>query len=100
MIVLMKMPIEYFVAWDNGKPVGSGIMTMVDSYGYLKRGSVVPECRGKGVFKAIVSELLAVLRERDVSMVLVLAKDDTAAPRCERFGFKAVSRIRYFFDHR
>jgi len=91
---------EYFVARDNGRPVGSGILTMFGGFGYLKRGSVVPEYRGKGVFKALMAKRLEVLRDRGISTVLVLAKSDTAAPRCERFGFKTKSRIQYFFEQR
>ena len=66
--------------------------------GYLKRGSVIPECRGKGVFKAMVSKRLDVLRARGISTALILAKSDTSAPRCERFGFETVSRVQYFFE--
>ena len=89
---------EYFVARYNGRPVGSGILKMFGVFGYLKRGSVIPEYRGNGVFKALIAKRLEILRERGISTVLVLAKGDTAAPRCERLGFQTVSRIQYFFQ--
>ena len=59
----------------------SRILTMFGGLGYLKRGSVIPEYRGSGIFKALVAKRLEVLRKRGISTVLVLAKDDTSAPR-------------------
>ena len=62
--------------------------------GYLLGSSVVPEFRGRGVYRALVAARVAALREMRRPLVTIHALSHSSAPICTRLGFESVCELR------
>ena len=84
---------EFFMAFVDGKPVGAaGIMRRPKS-AYLMGGAVLPEYRGRGIYRALIEARLARLRAENVELVTTQPKESTAAPILEALGFRTLFRF-------
>ncbi len=87
-------PKLYYVARVDGLPAGSGALVPLARSGYLLGSSVVPELRGRGVYRALVAARVAALREMGRPLVTIQAVSHTSAPICARLGFDPVCELR------
>ncbi|QCW51302.1 GNAT family N-acetyltransferase [Nocardioides dongxiaopingii] len=86
------------VAYLDGRPVGSGGLTLAGAGGHdvarLWGGGVVPEARGRGVYRAVLAARLDLARTRGASMALVKGRVETSGPILRRAGFAVFGRER------
>ena len=90
--------IHYWLAQLDGELVGSATLRMMPGLGYMQGACVVPEARGRGIYKALLWARLAFLRARGVTHAVIWARERTSAPIAARMGFRAVTTA-HFFDH-
>jgi GNAT superfamily N-acetyltransferase len=86
-----------FVALLDGEIVASATSTYVDGAVTLNGGAVLPEARGRGAYRALVSARWddAVARG---TPALVTQAGRMSAPILERLGFREVARIKILVD--
>ena len=88
------------VAYLDGRPVGSGGLTVVDGMdARFWGGAVLPEMRGRGVYRAVLAARLAYAREAGADLALVKGRVQTSGPILRRAGFEAFGQERsYLID--
>jgi GNAT superfamily N-acetyltransferase len=77
------------VAYVDGRPAGSGGVTMADGVARLWGGVVVPSARGQGIYRAVLAARLAYAVAHGATMALVKGKADTSGPVLRKAGFAA-----------
>jgi GNAT superfamily N-acetyltransferase len=77
------------VAYVDGRPAGSGGVTMVDGVARLWGGAVVPSARGQGVYRAVLAARLSYAVAHGAAIALVKGKADTSGPILRKAGFLA-----------
>jgi GNAT superfamily N-acetyltransferase len=87
---------HFFAARIAGENVGTAGVFLRDGYGYLVGGQVLESARGRGAYRALVAARLAFLRARGDGYAVSLAREQTAAPLLERFGFETLFRCRCY----
>jgi GNAT superfamily N-acetyltransferase len=75
------------VAYLDGRPVGTGGLTVADGVGRLWSGSVLEEFRGRGIYRALLSARLAYAVHHGATMALVKGRVETSGPILRRAGF-------------
>ena len=75
------------VAYLDGRPVGTGGLTVADHVGRLWSGSVLEEFRGRGVYRALLQARLEYAVDHDATMALVKGRVETSGPILRRAGF-------------
>ena len=83
----------YSIATLDGVDVGTSHVLLAPRSGYLMGGAVLPEARGRGIYRAMVSHRLELLRARDIELCTVLAVKETSAPILPRLGFRPVGEF-------
>jgi len=95
-----KADVQYFIARRHGIAVGTAFLRVVETpaavVGYLAGGSVHPDHRGRGVYRALLGARAAWLRERAIPLMTIAAFPETAAPICRRLGFRHVTSERSY----
>jgi ribosomal protein S18 acetylase RimI-like enzyme len=86
-----------FVAVLDGRIVGAGSSTYLDGAVTLNGGSVLPEARGRGAYRALVRARWEDAAARGTP-VLVTQAGRMSAPILERLGFEEVARIHILVD--
>ncbi len=86
-----------FVATMDGRIVGSGTSTYLDGAVTLNGGSVLPDARGRGAYRALVRARWEDAAARGTP-VLVTQAGRMSAPILERLGFEEVARIHILVD--
>ena len=84
------------VAYLDGRPVGSGGLTLAEDVARLWGGGVVPAARGRGVYRALLAARLEHAVRRGATMALVKGRVDTSAPILLRAGFAAYGQERAY----
>lgn len=81
-----------FVGYVEGKPAGSARLELVEGrrFGQLFGGGVIPEYRGRGLYRALVAVRSAEARRRGVRYLSTEARS-TSRPILERMGFVPVA---------
>jgi GNAT superfamily N-acetyltransferase len=82
----------FFGARLDGEMVGTAGLFGRDRAGYLVGGVVLPQARGRGVYRALVAARLAFLRTRGVGYAVTQAREATSAPMLEHLGFEGLFR--------
>lgn len=82
------------VAYLNGRAVGSGGLTLVDGDARLWGGAVLPDARGRGVYRALLAARLDYAQRHGGDLALVKARVQTSGPILRRAGFAAYGRER------
>jgi hypothetical protein len=82
-----------FVAYVNAKPIGCGRVTASrqSQFAGLWSGSVLPDYRGRGAYRAILSARIDHIRQFDSIRYLRVDAMPTSRPILERYGFKRVA---------
>lgn len=76
-----------FVAYYHGTPAGTAGYQLAGEVVRLWGGSVVPELRGKGIYRALVAARLAHAGERGGTLAITNARVGTSGPILRRMGF-------------
>ncbi|WP_134767412.1 GNAT family N-acetyltransferase [Nocardioides sp. 1609] len=88
------------VAYLEDRAVGSGGLTFAGAGGHdvarLWGGGVVPDARGRGVYRAVLAARLDLARTRGASMALVKGRVETSGPILRRAGFAVFGRERSY----
>lgn len=83
----------FFVARDDGQPVGCGAVRLLDAQtAELKRMYVAPEHRGRGVGRALVAELEAEARRLGATRIVLETgvRQDRALALYRSCGFEVI----------
>lgn len=90
--------VHRFVAYEDGKPVSGGAMTLFPSLGLamLWRGGTVPEARGRGHYRAVLRARMRTAAQRGIGLVGLYANLGTSAPIVEALGFEGYGRMTYW----
>ncbi|HYX85772.1 MAG TPA: GNAT family N-acetyltransferase [Gaiellales bacterium] len=86
-----------FVALVDGRIVGSGTAVYLDGAVTLNGGAVLPEARGRGVYRALVRARWEDAVERGTP-ALVTQAGRMSAPILLRLGFREIARIHVLID--
>jgi ribosomal-protein-alanine N-acetyltransferase len=92
---------HYLVAEEAGVIVGYAGLMCIEPIADVQTIAVVPECEGKGIGSALLTELMAESRRRRAADVLLEVRADN--PRAQqlyrRFGFEQIHiRPKYYRD--
>lgn len=88
-----------YIIWKEGKQISwfavNGLLS-ADRVPYLKMAVLLPEYQNKGIGTAVVTELLATLREKGFTSVkLFTNQDNRNAQKCyQKCGFRIVDKIK------
>jgi GNAT superfamily N-acetyltransferase len=90
-------PSRMYLAWLDGSPVGQGQALFTDHGANLSGSSVLPEARGRGVYRALVQARwdAAVAIGRPA---LTVQAGPMSAPRLSSIGFELVADMRLLRD--
>ena len=86
-----------FVALIDGRVVGTSYAAFGDAGVNLFGGSVLPEARGRGVYRALVRARWEAAVDRGTPALTVQA-GRMSRPICERLGFVFLAPVRVFVD--
>jgi len=83
-----------YVAYLDGKPVGTGRLELPQNRTFAGAyiGSVVPEHRGKGIYRALVGARAADAKLRGFRYLFTEARE-TSRPILERLGFTPITTV-------
>jgi ribosomal protein S18 acetylase RimI-like enzyme len=85
-----------FLARYQGTPAGTAGLVIFERSVYLLGGVVLPAFRGRGLYRALVTERLRYAAEREIPFATSHARANTSAPLLERLGFETLCRFPVF----
>ena len=85
-----------FVAYCDGAPVAAASYAPLERSAFLMGGVVLPEYRGRGLYRALVHARIAHAHARGIGLVTSHAREQTSAPILEKMGFETVCRFPMF----
>lgn len=85
-----------FVASVDGAPAGAAAVEVRPSSAFLLGGVVLPEFRGRGVYRALLTARLGLAAARGVELAVTHAIASTSGPILARLGFVEVARFSVF----
>jgi len=91
---------DRFIAWvafDRGRPVGMARCATAEQALMMVGGAVLPEERGRGIYRALVAARWATAVERGVP-ALVTAANEQSAPILRRLGFAELGEIAVYTE--
>jgi GNAT superfamily N-acetyltransferase len=88
---------HHWAAFDGGRPVGFGRGVDMDAGVALMGGAVLPEARGRGVYRALVRARWDHAVARGTPLLVVQA-GPMSAPVLDGLGFRRHGEIRLFAD--
>jgi GNAT superfamily N-acetyltransferase len=82
-----------FVAYSDGKPIGFGRVTISphSQFSGLWGGSVLPDFRGRGIYRALLSARIQHILQYDSIRYLRVDALPTSRPILDKYGFKLVA---------
>jgi len=86
-------PQRLYVARVGGVPAGVAVMGTCEASAYLFGTVVLPEFRGRGVYKALVARRIQDAAAAGATLVTTQARDATSGPILARLGFHTIHRI-------
>jgi GNAT superfamily N-acetyltransferase len=89
---------HFLLALVDGEPAGAGWATAWPDGVLMNGGAVAPRFQGRGVYRALVAERLALARRAGATGVAAQARPDTSGPILARLGFTTVGRCRFYDD--
>lgn len=94
---LRRNPSTSFVAVENGAIVGCIMAGHDGRRGYIHHTAVKPECRGRGIGRALVEAAMEALRRENISKVALVAfsRNEAGNAFWERMGFTQREDLTY-----
>ncbi|HSR22585.1 MAG TPA: GNAT family N-acetyltransferase [Candidatus Eisenbacteria bacterium] len=89
---------HFFLALLDGEPAGAAWATVRREGVLMNGGAVAPRFQGRGVYRALLAERLALARRAGAAGVAAWARPETSAPILARLGFTEVGRNRLYRD--
>jgi GNAT superfamily N-acetyltransferase len=89
---------HHWAAYDDGRPIGFGRGIDMEDGVALMGGAVLPESRGRGVYRALVRARWDHAVARGTPLLVVQA-GPMSAPVLDGLGFERHGEIRLFADH-
>jgi GNAT superfamily N-acetyltransferase len=89
--------VHHFAAYEDGRPVGFGRAIDMDAGVALMGGAVLPEARGRGVYRAMLAARWAHSQEMGCGGVAIQA-GAMSRPILERCGFQVLCQLEVFED--
>ncbi len=86
---------ENYLAYLDGKPVGSAAMRITNEYVYLMGGAVNEKSRGLGVYRTLTAHRLERIGGLGLPAV-IHCLEKTSAPICLKLGFEKICEIQSF----
>lgn len=80
----------------DGRAVGAGGLKIVDGVARLWGGAVLPDARGRGVYRAVLVERLRRAADHGATLGLVKGRVETSGPILRRAGFTAYGQERTY----
>jgi GNAT superfamily N-acetyltransferase len=87
---------RFFVAYCDAAPAAAASYVPFERSAFLMGGVVLPEYRGRGLYRALVQARMADARARGIGLVTSHAREQTSAPILEKMGFETVCRFPMF----
>ncbi|MCB9703529.1 MAG: GNAT family N-acetyltransferase [Myxococcales bacterium] len=87
---------RFWVAALEGRPVGAGAAIHFERSSFLIGAVVLPEARGRGVYRALIAARLADAAACGIGLATVHALARSSAPILEGLGFEAVADFPIF----
>jgi GNAT superfamily N-acetyltransferase len=87
---------HFFAAVVNGETVGTSGLFIKGDHAYLVAAQVLPEFRGRGVYRALVAARLEFLARMGITLAVTHAREATSAPILEHLGFETVFRSKCY----
>ena len=97
---MWRVSLERFALWiahDDGVPVGMARCAVAGNAFVMIGGSVLPEARGRGVYRSLVSARWAAARERGLD-ALVTSANSQSGPILARLDFERLGEIQVWSD--
>lgn len=79
-----------WIAYLDGEAVASSHLRLLPGIGYFQGGAVLPDLRGRGIYRALLHHRLAVLRAAGIPTAVVWADAAGSGMACEKLGFTTV----------
>lgn len=86
-----RLPMQ-LARW-HGEPGGAAAVSMLPRSAYLMGAVVLPEHRGRGLYRALVAARLRHAAARGTTLATSQARQDTSFPILRRLGFRAVCEL-------
>jgi GNAT superfamily N-acetyltransferase len=96
---LLSVPepkVQLFVARLDGVVAASASTVLREDSGYLMGANVLPDYRGRGVYRALLAGRLAALRQVGMPLATTHAREQTSAPMLDHLGFETVFRYELY----
>jgi hypothetical protein len=90
--------LSHFVGYLDGKPVATGSAVHSDRGSFLIGGCVLPEARGRGLYRALVRARWDAAVERGRPALISFTVPETSYPILRRLGFADAGRMRRLED--
>lgn len=87
-----------FLARVDGRPAGGANHILLERSAYFIGAVVLPEFRGRGVYRALIAARLAALAEAGIRLVTIQALVDTSAPILARLGFTPLADLDVYLN--
>lgn len=84
-----------FIAYYKNKPVGSAGMKFSQDYAYLMGAAVNPENRKMGIYRALMSHRLEIIKKSNLPAI-IHCLEQTSAPICLKLGFEKICEIQSY----
>jgi ribosomal protein S18 acetylase RimI-like enzyme len=95
--VLAEARQHLFLAYRDGVPAAAASYVPFPRSAYMIGGVVLPDYRGRGLYRALVQARMAHARARGITLATSHARESTSAPILEKLGFETVCRIPMYF---
>jgi ribosomal protein S18 acetylase RimI-like enzyme len=95
----MKANPDFFLgAFDRGHLAGTAVISCDLRKGWINRLAVHPDCRGRGIARALIAESERILRKRGVRIFCVLIEGSNVASKnlFRKCGYEEQEEIVYF----
>jgi GNAT superfamily N-acetyltransferase len=83
---------HFYLARVGGEPAGTAGFIVKARCAYLVGGNVLPQFRGRGVYRALLDQRLSAVAARGIHLAVTQAREATSAPILEALGFESLYR--------
>lgn len=87
-----------FIAYIGDRPVATANYAALPRSAYFMGGVVLPEFRGRGVYRALLAARLQHAAAREIPLVTTQARPTTSAPILAALGFTKIGEMPMFFN--